>query len=94
MGIDGVESDLKQLNIRKAKLITKRNEQTVSLKGLDDQLTSSPEAGAAQIAEIQHATGLLLSALRTSEREIEALNQMERHLNAEHTFWQKQRRPL
>ena len=90
MGIDGVESDLRTLNIRKAELLTKRREQTAALRALDDQLASStPAANDAQIAELRHATGILLSALRTGEREIEALGQMERRLNAEYAFWQK-----
>ena len=92
MSIDGVESDLKKLNIRKAELVAKRREQTAALKVLDDQLASdAPTSSAGQIAEMRQAAGALLSALRTGEREIEALDQMERRLNAEHEFWQKNR---
>jgi hypothetical protein len=90
MSIDGVESDLRRLNIRKAELMTKRREQTAALKSLDDQLTSNvPSVNDAQIADMQQATGVLLSALRTGEREMESLNETERRLKAEHEFWQK-----
>jgi hypothetical protein len=92
MSIDGVESDLRRLNIRKAELMTKRREQTAALKVLDDQLASkTPATNDAQIAEMRQATGLLLSALRTGEREMESLNETERRLHAEHEFWQKNR---
>ena len=92
MSIDGVESDLRKLTIRKAELMTKRRAQTAALKVLDDQLASNtPLANDAQITEMRQATGLLLSALRTSEREMESLHQTERRLHAEHEFWQKNR---
>ena len=92
MSIDGVESDLKRLNSRKAGLTTKHREQKAALKVLDDQLASNtPTASDAQLTEMRQAAGVLLSALRISEQEIESLNQTERRLNAEQAFWQKNR---
>jgi hypothetical protein len=92
MSTDGVESDLKRLNNRKVELVAKRREQTAALKSLDDQLTGNvPTANDAQITKLRHAIGLLLSALRTGEREMAVLSEMERRLNAEHEFWQKNR---